>query len=64
MTGKWQNNKTKAFYQVIDVVINATNGNDGQLMVLYKKYCDEDQPEYVKYVRDKSEFELKFTKIL
>ena len=54
------NNKTKHRYVVIDSsIINATNAQDGQVMVLYKT-CDEEITQY--FVREYNEFFEKFTR--
>jgi len=53
----YRNIKNQKLYKIIDtVVINVTNDNDGQHMVLYK---DE---RGCKYVREYEEFFKKFTK--
>lgn len=48
------NKKNENIYQVIGTVINATNANDGQKMVLY--FCKEGNG----YVRSLEEFKEKF----
>lgn len=53
------NNKTGEFYKVINYVINATNSNDGQTMVLYEKVHHSESL----YVREIREFREKFTLI-
>jgi hypothetical protein len=40
-------------------VINATNAQDGQRMVLYTRW---DQPDGLHFIREQTEFERKFTK--
>ena len=56
IVGTYKNNKTGDLYEVIEFAINATNAQDGQEMVIYKK-VDKDQ----KFVREKNEFFEKFT---
>ena len=59
----WVNKKTGNKYLIISAnVINATNADDGQKMVLYKKVGKwfEGQPET--FVREYEEFILKFEK--
>lgn len=45
--------KTGNIYQVIDEAINATNANDGEIVVIYKK-------DGQLFVREKKEFYEKF----
>ena len=57
---KYRNIKNGNIYEVIrDDVINCTNANDGQIMVLYKS---PKSPELL-FVREKSEFLQKFEAI-
>ena len=59
MHKKYIHNKTGNIYELIrDDVINCTNANDHQTMVLYKN------PQYpdLLFVREKAEFHQKFTK--
>lgn len=57
---KYRNIKNGNTYEVIrDDVINCTNANDGQIMVLYKS---QKSPELL-FVREKSEFLQKFEAI-
>ena len=54
---KYKHLKTGNIYEVIrDDVLNCTNANDEQIMVLYKK---EQSPELL-FVREKNEFLQKF----
>ena len=54
---KFRNIKNGNIYEVIrEDVINCTNANDGQTMVLYKS---EKSPDLL-FVREKSEFLQKF----
>lgn len=54
---KWRNKKSGETYWIIDsVIINCTNNEDGQLMVLYSK-----DNKY--FVREKNEFKEKFEQI-
>lgn len=56
----WRHNKTGHLYLIAEpgTVINATNAQDGQKMVVYHR-ADGDDHSY--YVREESEFRLKFT---
>lgn len=55
MEKKWKNKKNGKIYSIEnDFIINATNAQDGQVMVLYRN--DEGKL----FVRDKAEFLLKF----
>ena len=57
---KYRNNKNGNLYEVIrEDVINCTNANDGQIMVMYKSL---NNPEKL-FVREISEFQNKFTLI-
>ena len=57
---KFRNIKNGNFYEVIrDDVINCTNANDDQIMVMYKSL---DHPELL-FVREKSEFYIKFEEV-
>ena len=57
---KYRNIKNGNFYEVIrDDVINCTNANDDQIMVMYKSF---DHPELL-FVREKSEFYVKFEEV-
>jgi len=57
---KYRNIKNGNFYEVIrDDVINCTNANDNQIMVMYKSI---DHPELL-FVREKSEFYIKFEEV-
>jgi hypothetical protein len=63
--GKWRNLKNGKTYIVRGTVVNATNANEGQLMVLY--HDSAALPAYVAagpgtFVRDASEFLVKFEK--
>jgi hypothetical protein len=60
MTKKFKHLKTGNIYEMVrDDVINCTNANDEQIMVLYKR---EDKPDLI-FVREKEEFYKKFEKI-
>ncbi len=55
---KYRNNKNGNLYEVIRKdVINCTNANDDQIMVLYKSL---EHPEML-FVREINEFKIKFT---
>ncbi len=55
---KYRNNKNGNLYEVIrEDVINCTNANDDQIMVLYKSL---EHPEML-FVREINEFKIKFT---
>ena len=57
---KYRNIKNGNLYEVIrDDVINCTNANDDQIMVMYKSL---DHPELL-FVREKSEFYVKFEEV-
>ncbi len=57
---KYRNIKNGNLYEVIrEDVINCTNANDNQIMVMYKSL---DHPELL-FVREKSEFFIKFEKV-
>ena len=57
---KYKNNKNGNIYIVLrDDVINATNKDDGKLMVLY---YPEEKPE-MQFVRELDEFKIKFTPV-
>lgn len=58
----WVNDKTKNRYLVISAnTINATNSEDGQVMVLYVRQ-DDNGENRTYFVREIEEFVLKFTK--
>ena len=55
---KYRNNKNGTIYIVLrENIINATNKDDGKLMVLY---YPEEKPE-MQFVRELEEFKIKFT---
>ena len=61
MTTKFRHLKTGDTYEMIsDDVINCTNANDHQTMVLYKR---DGYPDLI-FVREKQEFYEKFQKIM
>ena len=60
MTKKFLNKKKQTVYELIDFCINATNEQDGQRMILYKR-IEEDMPQL--YVRSETEFFEKFEEI-
>lgn len=60
MTKKFLNKKKQIVYELIDFCINATNEQDGQRMILYKR-IEEDMPQL--YVRSETEFFEKFEEI-
>ena len=61
MTTKFKHLKTGDLYEMIrDDVINCTNANDHQIMVLYKR---DGYPDLI-FVREKEEFYRKLQKIL
>jgi len=55
--GTYENIKTKGIYVVEDIVMNASNANDGEHMVLYKDPITRNA-----YVREIEEFKIKFKK--
>lgn len=59
LIGVYKHNKTGKLYSFLDEVINATNANDGQVMILYVTTIAEGPI----YVREKEEFLTKFTKV-
>lgn len=63
IVGPYKNNKTGDLYEVIEFAINATNAQDGQEMVIYKKFFQKPQDlgNEQKFVREKNEFFNKFT---
>lgn len=57
---KFRNIKNGNIYDVIrEDVINCTNANDGDVMVLYKS---ENYPDKI-FVREKNEFYVKFAEV-
>jgi len=57
---KFKNIKNGNIYEVIrEDVINCTNANDGEIMVLYRS---DNYPDKI-FVREKNEFYVKFVKI-
>ena len=57
---KFRNIKNGNIYEVIrEDVINCTNANDNQIMVMYK---NDNYPDKV-FVREKSEFYIKFEEV-
>jgi hypothetical protein len=50
------NNKTQKIYTFIEVVVNKTNKNDGERLVIYKDL------EGKKYAREITEFHEKFSR--
>ncbi len=52
----WRNNKNKKLYTVTGKCINATNKDDGKVMIKYLNYKGEE------FVREEEEFLTKFTK--
>jgi hypothetical protein len=53
----WVNIKKGTYYAVLNEVINCTNEQDGQTMILYRSLDDSELPLFV---REKSEFLTKF----
>ena len=53
----WKNKKNQKMYVVLGRMINATNAQDGQLMVRYRPVPYEDGAEYC---RSREEFLEKF----
>lgn len=51
----WKNKKTEKEYRGLGTVVNATNAEDGQVMVLYR-----DRGGDQRYVREQKEFLEKF----
>lgn len=57
---KFRNKKNGNIYEVIrEDVINCTNANDDQIMVLYKS----EEHQGMLFVREKSEFYIKFEEV-
>ena len=57
---KYRNIKNGNIYEVIrDDIINCTNANDDQIMVLYKSI---ERPEML-FVRERNEFKVKFEEV-
>ena len=57
---KYRNKKKGTLYELLnDSVINCTNANDGQIMVMYKSL---DNPKLI-FVREKQEFFVKFEEV-
>lgn len=57
---KFRNKKNGNIYDVIrEDIINCTNENDGQIMVMYK---NDNYPDKI-FVREKSEFYIKFEEV-
>lgn len=54
---KFKNKKTGMIYTYIDEVINCTNEQDGQIMILYTK-------DDMLFAREKEEFYNKFERII
>ena len=54
---KFRNKKNGMIYTYIDEVINCTNAQDGQVMILYTK-------DNLLFVREKEEFFQKFERII
>jgi hypothetical protein len=52
----YKNKKNQKIYQVISEVINCTNSNEGELMILYSEVTNKDKL----FVRTKAEFLEKF----
>lgn len=57
ISGLYRNNKKGRIYRVFDECVNATNAQDGQVMIVYRDVHDPDKP----FVREHREFQLKFT---
>lgn len=61
MSKNFKHLKTGNIYTMLrDDIINCTNANDEQIMVLYKR---DDKPELL-FVREKEEFYKKFKEII
>ena len=61
MSKNFKHLKTGNIYTMLrDDIINCTNANDEQIMVLYKR---EDKPDLL-FVREKEEFYKKFKEII
>lgn len=57
---KFRNKKNGNIYDVIrEDVINCTNANDGEIMVLYK---NDNSPDKI-FVRERNEFYIKFEEV-
>ena len=57
---KYRNKKKGTYYELLsDNIINCTNANDGQIMVMYKSL---DNPKLT-FVREKEEFFIKFEEV-
>jgi len=55
----YKHNKTGHCYKLVETCINATNKDEGKVMVIYRSV---EGPE-ITFVRDLNEFNEKFTKI-
>lgn len=61
---QWRNNKTGTLYMVTAAnVYNATNANDGQLLVLYIEQPKDEGHETRIFAREVNEFKSKFTEV-
>jgi hypothetical protein len=58
----WENKKTKKFYELKGKVVNTTNAQDDQVMVLYSPLNTISEPD--KFVREENEFLKKFELIV
>lgn len=57
--GQWKHNKTGKVYDVLDTAIECTNGREELKYVVYVRLAESTQL----FVREKSEFEAKFTRL-
>ena len=61
----FRNKKTKNLYKIKDKVINTTNAQDGQIMILYEPlniHVDKDGNKLI-FVREQNEFYEKFEEV-
>lgn len=61
----FRNKKTKNLYKIKDKVINTTNAQDGQIMILYEPLninVDKDGNKLI-FVREQNEFYEKFEEV-
>ena len=54
----WANNKNNLFYEILGVATNKSSEQDGERMVIYRRYDGE-----TNYVRELTEFRAKFKKV-
>jgi hypothetical protein len=54
----YRNKKKGTLYKLIGTAINCTNAQDGQIMLIYEPY--EQEEEHLVFVRERNEFYEKF----